>query len=66
MFKVIKSFMGCKDGELNGTEFAIGDTVEGELGEIAVREGWAEAEADGSKSKQPEANKAQKNAPENK
>ncbi|MCA3255072.1 MAG: hypothetical protein INF91_05600 [Alphaproteobacteria bacterium] len=44
MAKVIKSFKGVPDGKVYPIEFAEGDTVEGELAEVAIAEGWAEAE----------------------
>jgi hypothetical protein len=64
--KVIEAFVGCKDGELYGTEFKIGDEVEGELAEIALREGWAEKADASPKPVVPDAPKALRNAPENK
>ncbi|MCW5738035.1 MAG: hypothetical protein KIS73_28190 [Enhydrobacter sp.] len=38
----ITTFYGAKDGELYPTRFELGDLIEGELAEIAVREKWAE------------------------
>ena len=40
--KVIKSFRGAPDGEVHPKQFKPGDTVEGDLACVAIREGWAE------------------------
>lgn len=81
MGKVIKAFLGVKDGEVIPQEFQPGDEVNGDLGAVAVREGWAEesdfasgltesgadAGAEGeAKSMKAAENKALKSAPENK
>jgi hypothetical protein len=39
---VTAPFIGAPDGEVYGREFAVGDTVHGELATVAIREGWAE------------------------
>lgn len=39
---VTTPFKGVRDGEIYPVDFAVGDPVEGNLGAIAVREGWAE------------------------
>jgi hypothetical protein len=65
MVKVIKEFLGCKDGDVYPVQFAVGDDVEGDLAEVALREGWAEDSGE-EKSKSPQSNKMIKNAPENK
>ena len=56
MATVTKPFSGVKDGECQVTEFAVGDTVEGDLAAVAVREGWA---TDKKARKSPAKNKAQ-------
>ncbi len=40
--KVTSPFKGVRDGEIYPVDFNVGDTVEGELAGVAVREGWAE------------------------
>jgi hypothetical protein len=78
MAKVIKEFLGCKDGEAHPTQFVEGMTVEGDLARVAVSEGWAELEegesldppgktepAEGEALEAP-SKKARKSAPENK
>jgi hypothetical protein len=35
-------FIGAPDGEVYGREFAVGDTVHGDLAAVAIRQGWAE------------------------
>lgn len=35
-------FSGVPDGEVYGRDFAVGDTVHGDLAAVAIREGWAE------------------------
>jgi hypothetical protein len=39
---VTAPFIGAPDGEVYGRQFAVGDTVHGELAAVAIREGWAE------------------------
>lgn len=39
---VTKAFPGVKDGEVYPVDFKPGDEVEGDLGRVAVAEGWAE------------------------
>jgi hypothetical protein len=62
MAKVTRAFTGVPDGQIYPVEFAVGDTVEGDLALIAIIEGWATDE----KSSKPAENKARKAAPENK
>ena len=38
---VTKAFSGAKDGEHHPTQFRPGDVVEGDLAEVAMKEGWA-------------------------
>ena len=38
---VVQPFRGVADGEVYPKEFKAGDTVEGELAEVAVSNGWA-------------------------
>lgn len=45
MAKVTKEFMGAADGDPRTRRFMPGDTVTGDLGAVAVREGWADDEA---------------------
>lgn len=73
MKKVIKAFLGVKDGEVIPQEFQPGDEVDGDLGAVAVREGWAEEsdnsaamKGDEQKASKAAENKALKAAPENK
>lgn len=54
MAKVIKEFLGVKDGDVYPTEHKVGDDVTGDLAALAVREKWAVEE------------KSLKAAPENK
>lgn len=63
MATVTKPFNGCKDGERQVTEFAVGDTVEGELAKVAISEGWA---TDKKPRKTAPKNKASAAAPKNK
>jgi pectate lyase len=76
MAKVVTAFMGVPDGEVYPKEFAPGDEVHGDLGAVAVREGWAEeagsstgskgGEGGEQKAAKPAENKSRKAAPENK
>jgi hypothetical protein len=56
------AFLGVPDGEIYPKVFHPGDEVHGDLGAVAVREGWAEE----AKSAKPAENKARKASPENK
>lgn len=38
---VDKPFHGAPDGQIHGKDFVKGDTVEGDLARVAVREKWA-------------------------
>lgn len=59
------AFAGLPDGATVVKTFAPGDEIEGELAEVAVREGWADP-ADKPKADEPKANKSKGKAPENK
>lgn len=39
---VVKPFAGVPDGLIYPRDFVEGDTVEGDLAVVALREGWAE------------------------
>ncbi|CAN5480273.1 hypothetical protein BH10PSE7_BH10PSE7_15430 [soil metagenome] len=39
---VAKEFPGCADGQTQTRMIAVGETIEGDLAAVAVREGWAE------------------------
>jgi hypothetical protein len=71
MATVVIAFLGVPDGEVIPRQFEPGDNVDGDLGAVAVREGWAEEEESSSeggeqKAAKPAENKARKAAPENK
>jgi len=76
MAKVVTAFFGVPDGEVIPKQFEPGDKVDGDLGAVAVREGWAEEDGsesdpengEGGEQKAIKAaeNKARKGAPENK
>lgn len=57
---VTKPFAGLPDGDTKVRDFAVGDEVEGDLAEVAIREGWADevgaepAKGTKSKGKAPE------------
>ena len=57
MAKVIKDFLGVKDGDVYPTEFKVDDDVQGELATLAIKEKWAVADR---------ATKSIEAAPENK
>ncbi len=54
---VTKAFKGRPDKETKVREIAVGEEIEGDLAEVAVKEGWAKrggaAEAPKGKSKAP-------------
>ena len=71
MAKVVKAFLGCEDGNPIPREFNPGDDVHGDIGSVAVREGWAVEEVNSQnveelKAASPAENKAHNAAPENK
>jgi hypothetical protein len=45
MPKVTKQFDGCPDGQVHPKTFMPGDTVSGDLGRVALAQGWATADA---------------------
>ncbi len=48
MAKVIQAFKGVPDGDSLVRNYAVGDTVTGDLAVVAVREGWAEEGGEGA------------------
>ena len=45
MPKVVKAFKGVPDGAHHPIDYAPGDVVSGDLGAVALREGWAVEDA---------------------